>query len=227
MSKKATPCHFYTLTDYVDYLQLTRPEHPMLWVRSSEGEGGLECPRSSSPPITTDCYSISLKKVVQGRLDYGRTRYDCTNGAMIFLAPRQVMQWDDAVVFAQKGFTITFHEDYLQGTELARQIVQYGFFSYAVNEALPLSPSEEQQMEAIASSIESEYRNNQDAYSKDIIIAHLTTLLKYADRFYERQFLHRKDWSVDLLTQFNRQLAFYYDTGKLASEGIPTQSPII
>ena len=90
----------------------------------------LPCPRASSPPITNDCYTISFKKVVTGALHYGRTQYDFTNGAMFFIAPRQVLQWDSTGEIDQQGFSINLHEDFLKGTELAEQIKRYGFFSY-------------------------------------------------------------------------------------------------
>lgn len=214
--------HFRTLSAYLDYLELPGPEHPMLSVFSAIGNGFLPCPKESSPPITNDCYSISLKKVVTGDLNYGRTNYDFTNGALIFIAPRQVLQWDSSVVFEQKGFSINFHEDFVKGTELAHQIKKYGFFSYSVNEALHLSPREEQQIELIVKSIDIEYKNNQDEFSKDIIISQLSTLFKYANRFYERQFLNRKELSNDLLERFNRQLEDYFDSGQMQENGIPS-----
>ena len=43
--------HFKTLSSYLDYLGLPRPEHPMLSVFNSKGSGYLPCPRESSPPI--------------------------------------------------------------------------------------------------------------------------------------------------------------------------------
>ena len=213
--------HFKTLSSYLDYLGMPRPEHPMLSVFNSKGDGYLPCPRDSSPPITNDCYSISFKKFVKGHLNYGRTKYDFTNGALIFIGPRQVLQWDNRVVFEQKGFSINFHEDFLKATELAEQIKKYGFFSYSVNESLHLSPKEEMQIESIVENIEIEYQNNHDAYSKEIIISQLDTLLKYANRFYERQFLNRKEVSTDLLDQFNQLLSTYFESGKLQEKGIP------
>lgn len=214
--------HFKTLSAYIDYLELPRPEHPMLSVFSATGEGFLPCPKESSPPITNDCYSISLKKIVKGEVNYGRTKYDFTNGALIFIAPRQVLQWDESVVYDQKGFSINFHEDFLKGTDLAQQIKKYGYFSYSANEALHLSPKEERQIESIVENIEIEYQNNQDEFSKEIIISQLSTLLKYANRFYERQFINRKELSNDLLEQFNQQLSAYFDSGQLEENGIPS-----
>lgn len=214
--------HFKTLSAYLDYIELPRPEHPMLSLFSAKDDGYLPCPRESSPPITNDCYSISFKKYVEGNLNYGRTQYDFTNGALIFIAPRQVLQWDNSVVFEQKGFSINFHEDFLKGTELAQQIKKYGFFSYSTNEALHLSPKEERQIESIVENIEIEYQNNQDEFSKDIIISQLSTLLKYANRFYERQFLNRKELSTNLLEQFNLQVFNYFESGQLQEKGIPS-----
>ncbi len=214
--------HFKTLSSYLDYLGLPRPEHPMLSVFNSKGDGYLPCPRESSPPITNDCYTISFKKHLEGNLNYGRTKYDFTNGALFFIAPRQVLQWDKSVVFEQKGFSISFHEDFLIGTELAQQIKKYGFFSYSVNEALHLSPKEEKQIELIVENIEIEYQNNQDVFSKEIIISQLGTLLKYANRFYERQFFNRKDISTDLLENFNQHLSEYFESGQLHEKGIPS-----
>ena len=214
--------HFKTLASYLDYLELPRPEHPMLSVFNSKGEGFLPCPRESSPAITNDCYSISFKKFVKGELNYGRTKYDFTNGALICIAPRQVLQWDSSVVFEQKGFSINFHEDFIKGTELAQQIKNYSFFSYSVNEALHLSPKEEKQIELLVENIEMEYQNNQDAFSKEIIISQLSTLLKYANRFYERQFLNRKELSNDLLEKFNAQIATYLESGQLQEKGMPS-----
>ena len=214
--------HFKTLSSFLEYLELPRPEHPMFSVYSSKGDSLLPCPRDSSPPITNDCYTISFKKIVTGNLTYGRTNYDFSNGALFFIAPRQVLQWDESVVFERKGFSINFHEDFLKGTELANQIKKYGFFSYSVNEALHLSPKEEGQLESIVENIELEYLNNQDPFSKDIIISQLSTILKYANRFYERQFLNRKVYSSALIEKFNHKLEDYFNAGKLQENGIPS-----
>lgn len=213
--------HFKTLSSYLEYMMLPPPEHPMLSVFTAKDDEFLPCPRKNSPPISTDCYSISLKKIVKGHINYGRTKYDFTNGALIFIAPRQVLQWDSNIVFEQKGFSINFHEDFLKGTALAHQIKKYGFFSYTANEALHLSPKEEKQIETIVENIEIEYQNNQDKFSKDIIIAQLSTLLKYANRFYERQFINRKELSNSLLEKFNHYLSEYFETGQLQDKGIP------
>ena len=50
----------------------------------------------------------------------------------------------------------------------------------------------------------------------------MSTLLKYANRFFERQFLNRKELSNDLLEQFNEQLDSYFESGQLQEKGIPS-----
>ena len=214
--------HFKTLSTYLEYLELPRPEHPMIGLFTAMSDGFLPCLKESSPPITNDCYTISFKKIIKGDLTYGRTKYDFTNGALFFIAPRQVLQWENTAVFEQKGFSINFHEDFLKGTELAQDIKKYGFFSYSANEALHLSPKEEKQIELIIQNIELEYQNNQDSFSRDIILSHLSTLLKYAQRFYERQFINRTELSNDLLEQFRQQLEKCFDSGQLKENGIPS-----
>lgn len=214
--------HFKTLSEYFAYMQLPPPEHPMFSVISAFGENFMPCPKESSPPITNECYTISLKKRIKGKLNYGRTKYDFTNGTLIFIAPRQVLQWDSSMIFEQKGFSINFHKDFLKGSDLEKQIKKYGFFSYSVNEALHLSPKEESQIESIVKNIEIEYENNQDAFSKDIILSQLSTLLKYANRFYERQFINRKELSHSLLESFTQLISEYLESGKLQKDGIPS-----
>lgn len=218
--------HFKTLSSYLEYLELPAPEHPMLSVSYAKGKAFLPCPRESSPPISNDCYTISFKKVLKGKFKYGRTQYDFRHGALFFIGPRQVLEWQDGTELGQHGFILNFHEDFLRGTELAQQIKKFGFFSYSVNEALHLSPKEEKQMNLIVENIHLEYQNNQDSFSKEIIIAHLSTLLKYAQRFYERQFLNRKELSTNLLEQFNSTLEAYFESGILAENGIPSLEQI-
>ena len=61
---------------------------------------------------------------------------------------------------------------------------------------------------------------NQDEFSKEIIISQFSVLLKYANRFYERQFLNCKELSHNLLEQFNVQLSNYFESGHLKENGI-------
>jgi len=50
----------------------------------------------------------------------------------------------------------------------------------------------------------------------------IETLLKYAERFYKRQFLHRKDLNSDLSFRFQQSMLGYFETGKPEELGAPT-----
>ena len=48
-------------------------------------------------------------------------------------------------------------------------------------------------MNNIIENIQQEYHSNIDNFSQQIIIAQMELLLNYADRFYHRQFHHKKN----------------------------------
>jgi AraC-like DNA-binding protein len=126
------------------------------------------------------------------------------------------------IVISSESWFIAFHEDYIRGLDIRKRIKNYNFFNYNVNEALHLSPKEEQTVKSIFRNIETEYQNNQDEFSKEIIISHLETLLRYADRFYKRQFLNRKEINKALFTRFKEILDEYFESNQLEEKGIPS-----
>lgn len=124
----------------------------------------------------------------------------------------------------EKGFLIIIHEDFLVGTALYNEIKKYSYFDYEVNEALHLSPTEEDIIWNLYFSIEKEYNNNTDEHSKAIIISHLDSLLKYAQRFYKRQFIHRTELNGSTVTKFNALLVANFEERKTKNIGLPTVS---
>lgn len=170
--------------------------------------------------VKSNFYTISLKNIIKGEIVYGRTKYDCSNGTMIFTAPNQELIFKQ-MVFSPEAYHIAFHKDYLIGSQLFDKIKKYNFFNYSVNEALHLSPREEELVKTIFKSIESEYHNNQDEFSKEIILSQLDTLLKYADRFYKRQFINRKELNGEMLIKFENILDDYFNSGMFDEFGQP------
>lgn len=211
--------HFNSVQEFHKYMAWPPPEHPMFGLISLES---AEIPhRESSQPITTDFYMISLKYVVSGKMAYGRTQIDFSRGSLLFYAPRQIIQWKD-VTLEKTGFVITIHEEYFRGHALAEKIKNYGFFSYTVNEALHLSPKEEAIVTALYNNLESEYNSHQDEHSKEIVLVLIETLLKYAERFYKRQFIVRKEMQSGLSQRFKETLTKYFETGKFNELGTPS-----
>lgn len=214
--------HFKTIVEYLNYLNLPRPEHPMIHVLSDEDFQELySCTVDFSVPVTTDFYFIIFKKIMEGNITYGRTKYDFSDGLMFFLAPEQTLQWD-GVTFANKGFSIVIHKDFIKGHYLRDEIKKYGFFDYTVNEALQLTPNEEKTIITILQNIKNEYQNNQDDFSSKIMLSHISTLLKYSDRFYKRQFRNRLEIGGDISSQFKKVIQIYLDNHNVEIKGMPS-----
>ncbi len=114
------------------------------------------------------------------------------------------------------------HPDFLWNTPLAKTIKQYEYFDYSVNEALFLSEKEETTIACIMQSIQQEYHSNIDKFSQDLIIAQLELFLKYAERFYHRQFITRKITNHKILNRLEDILTEYFGSDDLMKKGLPT-----
>ncbi|MFA6083580.1 helix-turn-helix domain-containing protein [Mucilaginibacter sp.] len=171
--------------------------------------------------FTSDFYVIGLKNVVSGIIRYGRTKYDHECGSMLFFKPRQVIEMKN-LELDEDGFLLFVHEDFLNGHLLHHDIKKYHYFDYETNEALHLSPKEEKVIWEVYRKIEIEYNNNQDEYSREIILANLDTMLKYSQRFYKRQFINRSELSGNTVTKFNEEIDKYVAGGLLSEKGLPS-----
>lgn len=216
---------YNTISEMHEQNNYPPPENPLfsiLHTKLEEDETrSCEDEENNEPvSLTSSFYSISLKNIISGEIVYGRTKYDCSNGTLLFSAPDQTMIFKQ-MVFSSEAFHIAFHKDYLIGSSLFEKIKKYNFFNYSVNEALHLSPKEEKLLKSIFRNIETEYHNNQDEFSREIILSQLETLLKYADRFYKRQFINRKELAGEMLTKFKNILDDYFKSGKFDEFGQP------
>ena len=201
--------HFTSISELALANDLPLPEHPMLGLLRTNREITI-----NTPTFTCDFYKIGLKKVKAGLVLYGRTKFDHETGCMGFTKPRQVIEMRN-LQFDEDGYVLLFHEDFLIGHSLHEDIQQYSFFDYETNEALHLAPKEEKIIWNIFHSIEQEYYNNEDEFSKEIILAGINSTLKYAKRFYKRQFINRKQLSGTTVTEFSKILQKYIKDGSL------------
>jgi AraC family transcriptional regulator, transcriptional activator of pobA len=208
--------HFKSISEMAVASNLPLPEHPMLGLLRINREIKIDY-----AAYTSDFYMIGLKKVKAGYVLYGRTKFDHETGSMIFMKPRQVVEMRN-LEFEEDGYILVIHEDFLNGHSLHEDIQRYSFFDYETNEALHLAPKEEKIIWNIFHSIEQEYNNSEDEFSKEIILAGINSLLKYAERFYKRQFINRKQLSGKTVTEFNKILQKYIKGGALNNNGLPT-----
>ena len=209
--------HFKKISELFQTEGFPPPENPLLSLRVHKEVS--EVLRNTE--ISCDFYMICFKKLKSGEIWYGKTKYDHDTGFMFFIKPRQRLAVHD-VEFKEKAFTIYFHEDYLMAHPLFAEIKKYNFFDYEINEALHLSPKEEEVMWSLFHKMETEYNNNPDEFSKPIILSHLDSLLKYAQRFYKRQFIDRKPLSGVTVTKFNECLNRYFEKREAEEKGLPT-----
>lgn len=167
-------------------------------------------------------YTIFLKDVKCGDIKYGRNYYDYQDGTLVFMAPMQIMSMENRRPEAAKGWVLMFHPDLLRGTQLGRNLKDYSFFSYEVNEALHLSEQERRTVLECFRNIENELRHAMDKHSKDLIVSNLELFLSYCRRFYERQFITRSHVNSDILTRFERVLDEYFRSELPKRLGIPS-----
>ena len=168
-------------------------------------------------------YTIFLKEVKCGDLRYGRNYYDYQEGTLVFLAPGQVIGYENnGQTYQPKGWALLFHPDLLRGTSLGRNIAGYTFFSYEVNEALHLSEQERQVVMDCLQNIQSELKHAIDKHSRTLIVSNIELLLNYSTRFYERQFITRNNVNRDVLAGFERLLGDYFAGDRPERDGVPS-----
>lgn len=222
--EKSQPYHIKTISDFHRLLGAPTPEHPLISIIKIEPFEHI--PEGIPGSVINGFYSISLKKGFRSpvKFKYGQQTYDFDEGVLSFMSPGQIGGFDPRKFSSpeQTGWLLLFHPDLLWNTTLAKKIKTYGFFDYAVNEALFLSDKEEVILNQILDNISREYQNNIDKFSHDIMITQIDSLLNYSERFYQRQFLTRRKTNHQLLDQLNDRLTAYFEDGHKMGGGLPT-----
>lgn len=156
-------------------------------------------------------------------LTYGTGKYDYSDGTLICVAPGQIGgKEDDGKLVNLSGWALLFHPDILQGTGLEKDIKNFSFFDYHINEALHMSEEERDVMIGIFMQIKNELRFPADSMQNRIIAGFINLLLRYAQRFYNRQFASRTIINNDILTRFEKLLKDYFEGEKQLKNGVPT-----
>ncbi|WP_339880064.1 helix-turn-helix domain-containing protein [uncultured Algoriphagus sp.] len=216
-----------TISEYHKFRNLPKPLHPLI----SLVDYSLIQHTSDTNDLNwiQEFYTIGLKRDVQGKFRYGQKQYDFDEGLMSFIAPNQVFGvevFDYKNAPSPTGWLLFIHPDFLWNSPLAKTIKCFEFFGYNVNESLFLSEKEEKIIVEILRNIEQEYHQNIDAFSQRIIISYLDTLLTYAERFYQRQFITRKISNHQILESLEEVLVNFFNDKALMSKGVPTVSYI-
>jgi AraC-like DNA-binding protein len=170
-------------------------------------------------------YKISFKTSFKGQVKYGQGYYDFEEGGLAFLAPKQIVTVSGEEG-SYEGYALFFHPDLIRNYTLGNTIHTYGFFSYAVSEALFLSDKEKKVIASLFDAIAGELDNNIDHFSQDVLVSQIELLLNYSNRYYNRQFITRKTVHNDLIGKMDAYLSARLDTRKSPLTGIPSVTEV-
>jgi hypothetical protein len=190
------PIVFKSISELMRHFELPKPLHPLVaLVNYDYFKIGLE---DAGRNFLIGFYKISFKKNFSGQVKYGQGYYDFEEGGLPFLAPNQLVTMSDEES-SYEGYALYFHPDLIRNYQLGKIIQQYGFFAYAVSEALFLSDKEKVVIAGLFEGIANELGNSIDHFSQDILVSQIELLLNYSNRFYNRQFITRKAVYNDLI----------------------------
>lgn len=167
-------------------------------------------------------YALFLKQTYCGDITYGRQPYDYQEGTVTSFAPGQVAHVKRMPHFEPNARGLLFHPDLIRGTSLGKGIGQYSFFDYSSREALHLSDDEKKIFTDCLNKIEMELGRPIDQHSKPLICRNIELLLDYCMRFYDRQFITRREANHDVLTRFENELNIYFRGNRAEREGLPS-----
>ncbi len=214
-----SPRKFESLSDLHRVFGLPKPLHPLISlidikkVKLQSNELG--------DSFILNFYKIAYKNNLCGQAKYGQHHYDFGEGGLVFTAPNQVFETPPEDN-SSSGYMLLIHPDFLLSYALSKQIKQYGFFSYAANEALHLSDNEKETIISVFKIIDDELKSRIDDFSHDVIISQIGLLLNYSNRFYKRQFITRKTVNNHMLQNLEEVLDDYFNNEKSLTYGIPT-----
>jgi len=208
---------FRSLSEFHVMFGLPKPEHPLVsFIRLED----MKMPEEELPEyLVLDFYKIAYKNSI-GKAKYGQHHYDFGEGGLVFTAPEQLFEKPKSN--KSKGCILLVHPDFFLSYHLAKKIRQYGFFSYAADEALHLSEKEKETVFSVFKIIDEELNSRIDDFSQDVIISQIELLLNYSSRFYKRQFITYKAVNNDLIRQFETVLDFYFNSDHELQNGMPT-----
>ncbi|MGC6480180.1 MAG: AraC family transcriptional regulator [Flavobacteriaceae bacterium] len=210
-----------TIEEVHKMLGIKKPKHPMVSIIPITND--VVNFDYGNVTYILDFYQISLKENLTGSFLYGRNQYDFSEGTMIFTQPGQTIQMNENErVENAKGYILLFHPDLIQRSDLINEISKYPFFKYVSSEALHLSEEERNHIYSLLDKIAEEYDRSIDSHTQEIIIGSISMLLKYAQRYYDRQFYTRKNINQDVLVRFEKLLHNTFDSNEILESGIPS-----
>ena len=170
-----------------------------------------------------DVYGLFLQGEEDIDLQYGAGKYDYSHGTLICVAPGQISGKEDTGELVNlSGWAVLFHPDLLQGPGIEHELKNFSFFDYRINEALHMTAGERDTLIDILRLLDNELKFPSDDMQNRIIVGFINMLLRYAQRFYNRQFESRTIQNNDILSRFEKLLKQYFDENRQLTSGVPT-----
>ncbi len=145
--------------------------------------------------------------------------YDYQEGTLVFIGPGQIGDDDNGTRVQAKGWALLFHPDLLLGTSLGRKMKDYSFFLLRGKRGSSHVRSGTEIVIQCFQGIREELEHAIDKHSRSIITANIEVFLNQGIRFYDRQFITRKDVNKDILTRFEDLLNGYFESDAPISYG--------
>jgi len=212
--------HIKSINEIHQLLGLEKPVHPLISVVRHTKDMDLRF--ANGIRVNSHLYFISLKENIQGAFKYGRQTYDFQEGSLMFMRPKQIVSAQTDIELDLGGWSIFFHPDLIRAYSLANDIQNYSFFDYDSDEALHISDKEKKALYEFVAKIETEIHQNIDQHTQDLIIHNIESLLKYSQRYFDRQFLTRKNHNKDFISRLEKYLHSYFESNLPTEKGIPS-----
>lgn len=205
-------------------LQIPPPKHPLISVIDFSKLPQLdqkELPAGTK--VASSFYTITLKHLKTGSIQYGRKQLDFQEGSLFFSYPGQVGVLQDPVFEECKyNWGLYFHSDLIHGTPLSAKMGDYTFFRYSANEVLHLSEDEKESLSKVVASIQTELNRPIDKHTKNVLVSAIDLLLNHCNRYYDRQFITRENQNKTVVVTIGNFLTTYFASADMAIKGLPT-----
>lgn len=165
-------------------------------------------------------YSLLVLLDPPADADFGKLPCDFSDGIWRGLSPQRIE------FAARTGAAplpcrewVAFHPDLFTGMPQENPLETCSFFAYHPSEALHLSQQERGILTEAIRQMRQEASRQPDPYQRTILVRHLSRLLGYTLRFYERQFITRSPQAAPLLAQYRSYLREWILQGNWGAQG--------
>ena len=154
-------------------------------------------------------------------LTYGMSNYHYGSGSLVCVAPGQIGgSSDDGTTFKRSGWALLFHPDLFQGCDYEKKLPSLEFFSYHVNEAVPLNTDSRSELVVIFECLRKALASNA---SSEVVGKYLELVLALCSEAHTHYFPSSGGTKRGhVVSRIDEILTSYYERGEQLQRGLPT-----